>query len=367
MTNRMSGIRQYLILAMFTLGITSFAQSQTYTFSTLYSFQSNGNGPYFPTAPVVVDAPGNLYGTASSGGDFGVGAAFKISKAGKFSILHTFKGGSSDGSSPFAGLARDANGNFYGTTSEGGTSGYGTAFKITPSGQETILYNFTNGTDGNSPGTVTLDSADNIYGTSFGGVNGFGLVYKIDANDVFNVLYSLCSLSGCADGDTPIGNLVLDSSGNIYGTTQAVVGNGNVYKLTPQGDETVLHSFGGTDGIGPASLTLNASGYLYGLADGGGTHQQGTLFKLRKAGGTLTTVYSFCSASRCKDGKFPEGPVQFDKSGNIYGTTLQSAGNAGSVVWEVSATGKETVLHTFAESVEAMAGVVHPARTGHGS
>jgi hypothetical protein len=84
---------------------------------------------------------------------------------------------------------------------------------------------------------------------------------------------------------------------------------------------------------------------------------QGTVFKLPKAGGTLTTLYNFCAASRCKDGKSPEGPVQFDKSGNIYGTTLQSAGNPGSAVWEVSATGKETVLYTFAKYVEAMAGL----------
>ena len=338
-------------------GVYFQSASADFYFSTLYNFQSTGNNPYFPTAPVTLDALGNLYGTTSYGGEFSEGTVFKITKAGTFSVLHNFEGGSTDGSSPFTGLVRDSKGNLYGTTNGGGSSGYGTVFKLTSSGQETILYSFTNGGDGNSPNPITLDAADNIYGTSFGGANGFGVAYKINANDVFNTLYSFCSLSDCADGDDPIGNLVLDSAGNIYGTTQAVVGNGVVYKLTPEGVETVLHSFVGTDGIGPESLTLNANGSLYGLAQGGGTHQQGTLFKLPKAGGSLTTLYNFCSASRCKDGKYPEGPVVFDKSGNIYGTALQSSGNTGSVVWELSAAGKETVLYTFAKNVEIMAGL----------
>jgi uncharacterized repeat protein (TIGR03803 family) len=357
MPNRILRIGQCLTLTMLSLGVISRAQAQTFAFSTLYNFQNTGKSPYFPTAPVTIDASGNLYGTTSYGGEFSQGTVFEITKAGKFSVLHNFKGGSTDGSSPFTGLVRDAKGNLYGTTNGGGSSDYGTVFKVTSSGQETVIYSFSNGADGNSPNPITLDAADNIYGTSFGGANGFGLAYEINANDVFNTLYSFCSLSGCADGDDPIGNLALDSAGNIYGTTQAVVGNGIVYKLTPEGVETVLHSFDGTDGIGPTSLTLDVDGNLYGTNQGGGAHQQGTLFKLPKSGGSLTTLYNFCAASRCKDGKFPEGPVQFDKSGNIYGTALQSSGNTGSVVWELSATGKETVLYTFAKNVEVMAGL----------
>ncbi len=357
MRNKILGIGQGLVLTVVALGFASAAQAQTYTFSTLYSFQSNGKDPQFSTAPVTIDSAENLYGTSIDGGDFGFGSVFKLTKTGVFSILHSFNGGTTDGESPFTRLVRDVKGNLYGTTDSGGSLGFGAVFKLTPSGHETIIYNFANQADGNGPATLTLDSVGNIYGTSVGGANGAGLVFEIDTHNTFSVLYAFCSLPGCADGRDPIGNLVLDSAGNIYGTTQALVDDGTVFKLTTAGVETVLHSFNGNDGITPDSLTAAAHGDLYGTTDGGGTHQQGTSFKLSENGGSLSTLYNFCALSHCKDGKDPEGPVRLDKSGNFYGTALQGANNMGSVVWEVSASGKITVLHTFAKGVEVMAGL----------
>ncbi len=357
MRDRILLIGRCLALPILALAIASAAQAQTYTFSTLYSFKDNLTDPQNSTAPVIVDTSGNLYGTGL-GGRFGFGVVFKVTPAGKLVVLHSFKGAPTDGDTPFTGLTRDASGNLYGTTSAGGSHSLGTVFKLTPSGRETILHSF-DGTDGDSPNAVTLDSKGNVYGTTpFGGGNSEGVAFEIDTGGHFSILHTFCSLSECADGDEPIGNLVLDSAGNIYGTTGNIVGHGTVFKLTTAGVETILHTFNGTDGDDPDSLTLDSKGNLFGSTFAGGTHQfEGTLFKLPQAGGSLTTLYNFCAVSRCKDGKLILGPIAIDNSGNIFGVALESAGNTGSVVWEFSAAGKETHLYTFPRNVMSMAGL----------
>lgn len=355
MRNQTSPTRRWIGLAALVLSLAAAAQAQTYTFSTLYSFKNNGTDPEFSTAPVIVDSSGNLYGTAGAG-RFGLGAVFKVTPAGKLSVLHSFKGAPADGDTPFTGLTRDTAGNLYGTTNAGGSHSLGTVFKLTPSGHETILHSF-NSTDGNSPNGVTLDSAGNIYGTTaFGGGNSEGVAFEINTGGQFTLLHTFCSLSGCADGDEPIGNLVVDSAGNIYGTTGNIIGFGTVYKLTKTGVQTILHTFNFNDGDDPNALILDSKGILHGAAYDGGTHSQGTLFTLPKGGGTLTTLYNFCGKSRCTDGKLIPGPIAIDKSGNTFGVGFESAGNTGSVVWEFSAAGKESVLYTFPNST-SMAGL----------
>ncbi len=358
MRDRILLISQCFMLAIATLAVPSATQAQTYTFSTLYTFKDNGTDPQNSTSPVIVDASGNVYGTGL-GGRFGFGVVFKVTPAGKLTVLHSFKGGTSDGDTPFTGLARDAKGNLYGTTSAGGRHSLGTVFKIAPSGRATILHSF-DGTDGDGPNGVTLDSEGNIYGTTpFGGGNNEGVAFEIDTGGRFSILHTFCSLSECADGDEPIGNLTLDAAGNIYGTTGNIIGNGTVFKLTTTGVETVLHTFDGTDGNDPDSLTLDSTGNLYGTTLAGGTHQfEGTLFKLPKNGGALTTLYNFCAVSQCKDGRTILGPIAMDNSGNVYGVAMESAGNTGPVVWEFSAAGKESHLYTFPRNVISMAGLV---------
>jgi uncharacterized repeat protein (TIGR03803 family) len=364
MRNRIFTIGQCLVLAMVGLCIAASAQAQTYTFSTLYSFENNGNGTLFPNG-VIIDSPGNLYGTSENGGRFGLGEVFELTKGGAFSVLHSFKGGATDGENPFAGVVRDAKGNLYGATSGGGSHGYGTVFKLTSPNRETILYNFISIADGYSPGGVLLNSAGNLYGTASGGATSYGFVFEISTADKYSVLYNFCSLPNCADGDDPALSLI-DTAGNLYGTTSNIIGHGVIFELTPKGVETVLHTFDGTDGDLPESVLLDSEGNLYGATYDGGAHEWGTLFSLPQAGGTLTTLYNFCSLSRCDDGKSPLGAVR-DTSGNYYGTALQAADNTGAVVWEVNSEGKETVLYTFAEGVQASPLIIDSAGNLYGT
>ncbi len=148
--------------------ISLLADAQTYTYSVLYSFKSNGTGPTEPSAALIVDSADNLYGTSFYGGKFNLGTVFKVTKAGTLIVLHSFQGGSSDGENPQASLSRDSAGNLYGTTSYGGNDGAGIVFKLSSSNQETILFSGFDGfgVNGGLPNSIVRDSAGNIYGTA---------------------------------------------------------------------------------------------------------------------------------------------------------------------------------------------------------
>jgi uncharacterized repeat protein (TIGR03803 family) len=252
----------------------------------LYKFTGDPDG-YFPVSLLVEDASGNLYGTASEGGAYGVGAVFELDASRKETVLYSFTGGS-DGGNPNPGVILDAAGNMYGVTQYGGAgfgnSGYGVVFKLDTSGNETVLHTFGGG-DGANPDSVLLfDSGGNLYGTTANGGSsvvcrgGCGTVFELSPNNgswTETVLYSFCSLSGCADGETPgIAPLVRDAAGNIYGTTTFGGAHmwGTVFELDTVGKETVLHSFtGGADGATPvAGLVMDAAYNLCGTAAGGG-------------------------------------------------------------------------------------------------
>ncbi|MGC9237993.1 MAG: choice-of-anchor tandem repeat GloVer-containing protein, partial [Thiomonas sp.] len=161
------------------------------------------------------------------------GTVFQITPMGVESVLHSF-GAGTDGNTPYAGLVMDASGNLYGTTVVGGTNNTGTVFKITPAGAESVLHSFGAGTDGNTPyAGLVMDASGNLYGTtSSGGANGYGTVFKITTAGVESVLHSFGSGT---DGNTPLAGLVMDASGNLYGTTDAggANNNGTVFKITP--------------------------------------------------------------------------------------------------------------------------------------
>lgn len=195
-----------------------------------------------PTGSLVRDASGNLYGATALGGsnicysNSTCGTVFKIDSKGE-SVLYSFGSSSTDGIGPNGGLILDSKGNFYGTTGYGGESGNGAVFKLNSSGHETVLYNFAGGLDGSTPnGNLLRDPQGNFYGTTaYGGTYGNGTVFKLTSSGQESVLYSF---TGGADGSQPGGGLIADKQGNLYGiagggNTNCFLGCGVVFKLTP--------------------------------------------------------------------------------------------------------------------------------------
>ena len=298
---------------------TVFTVSKTGKETVLYSFTGKPDGEH-PSSNLLRDSAGNLYGAAYEGGANGLGAIFKISKSGKERVLYSF-GSGTDGEYPGSGLIQDTAGNLYGTTGYGGASGNGTVFKISKTGMETILHSFT-GTDGQYPFcTLLTDSAGNLYGTtSYGGSSNVGTVFKLTKKGHVTVLHNF---TDGPDGANPYAGLVRDSKGNLYGTTYyggaACQGFdcGTVFKITPKGKETILYAFTLTDGHG--SLVLDKSGNLWGTTYAGGGTDLGVVFKVNSSSGKEGTVYTFTGG---KDEGYPVAGLIEDASGNLYGTTL---------------------------------------------
>lgn len=257
---------------------------------TIHQFGSGNDGRQ-PTSGVVFDAAGNLYGTTYHGGTTDNGTIYEASLSGQtwtVTVIYNF-GGGNDGGNPVPCVTLDSAGNLYGTTYDGGTSGFGTVFKLSHSGSgwtKTVLYNFQNGSDGRAPsGGVVLDQAGNLYGsTTFGGSNGGGTIYELSPNGGNWTLTTLYSFSGVAG---PYNTFTMDANGVIYGTTYRDGANqaGSVFKLTQSNGSwtfTNLHDFtGGIDGgFSTGSVAVNAQGDIFGTASSGGSSGQGVLFEI---------------------------------------------------------------------------------------
>ncbi len=318
--------------------------------SVLYSFAggTDGANPYF--AGLVQDASGNLYGTTAYGGtSSNNGTVFKITAAGVESVLYSFAGGA-DGANPYASLVLDAGGNLYGTTQQGGANNTGTVFKITAAGVESVLHSFVGGADGANPdANLLLDASGNLYGaTTLGGANGYGTVFKITSAGAESVLHSFV---GGTDGAYPDAGLILDASDNLYGTTYAggAHSKGTVFKITTAGMESVLYAFGssGADGTNPhAGLVLDASGDLYGTTLNGGASSHGTVFKIATDGTGYLALHSFGVAP---DGAYPASGLIQDAGGNLYGTTQNGGSNSRGMVFKLTGAGYNvySVLYSF--------------------
>jgi uncharacterized repeat protein (TIGR03803 family) len=284
------------------------------TETVVYSFAS------MPWAGLTQGSDGNFYGTTASGGSSGRGTVFKLTPSGAETVLYSFPAGSSE---PYCGLIEGSDGYFYGTTGANGTSDDGTVFKITPSGTETTLHVFPKtGGDGEIPyAGVILGSDGNLYGTTyFGGSSGFGTVFKVTPGGTETVFYSF---AGGSDGEHPYAGVIQGSDGNFYGTTYfgGSSGLGTVFKITPSGTETVLHSFAGgsSDGANPeAGLTQGTDGNFYGNTYLGGTSNLGTVFEITPSG-TETVLHSFAGGS--SDGANPSANLIQSSDGNLYGST----------------------------------------------
>jgi len=334
----------------------------------------NGTDGVAPSGGLIRDSAGNFYGVTTMGGIggggncyFGCGTIFELSPApgGGWTetVLYLFDG--SEGIYPAGSLIMDGAGNLYGATSyDGGPYDGGTIFELSPSPAgwtETVLHTFgDNGNgfdpnDGRTPnGSLVMDAAGNLYGaTADGGTHGYGTVFEVSPSQgggwTETVLYSFGNVP---DGDGPLGSVIMDSAGNLYGTTYQGgqgggfcqgSGCGTVFELSPVAGggwtETILHSFQANDGFGlRASLVMDGEGNLYGTAYQGGNLSVcapfgcGTAFELSPVAGggwTETTLYSFNGQP---DAGYPLTPLILDAAGNLYGTTQAGGnGNAGTV------------------------------------
>ena len=323
--------------ALFTvLALAATLSAQTPTLTVLHTFTgADGIGPH---GSLLLDQAGNLYGTTMQiqGGTAGLGALFKLDPSGNETVLYIFNG-APDGAFPSTGLVRDTAGNLYGTTVAGGSSatcpfpnGCGVVFKLDPGGTETVLHRFgSNGSDGTSPTALTLDSAGNLYGTTLTG-------------------------GGTRCQRTIATNLV-------------DVGCGTVFKVDANGQESILHAFGITDGAFPsAGLVQDTAGNLFGTAYQGGLQNCmfsvlgcGTVFKVDTTG-QFSVLYSFQGPEAGPDGAFPQARLALDPAGNLYGTTAAGGSAAGcpslpqqncGTIFQPTPAGKEKVVHLRVGSV----------------
>jgi uncharacterized repeat protein (TIGR03803 family) len=323
----------------------------------------------YPLANLAADGSGTLYGTAQQGGAGNGGVVFKLSPDGSnFAVLYSFcsQPDCGDGTLPQAGLFRDSSGNLYGTTANGGASGNGVVFKLAPDGTNfTVLHSFDGGSGGAHPyagliagpttGTCSPTTRTpcgptigTLVGTAEQGGTGNGVVFQLAQDGSgFKVLYSFCKLAGCADGAYPYGGLYADPvTGNLFGTAAqgGTHGNGVVFKLTPAGIETALHSFCSLpaclDGALPqAGLIADKAGNLYGTTLYGGTASQGVVFKVTP-GGTESVLYSFTGPG----GANPYAGLIADPTGNLLGTARNGGAPGYGTVFELTGAGFVTTV-----------------------
>lgn len=313
------------------------------------AFKTKDGG--LPTAALIEDAAGNLYGTTSSGGS-GFGVVFKLDTAHHESVLHAFTG--PDGRLPCGRLVSDGSGNLYGATSFGGAADLGTVFKIDPNGNEIVLHSFTGSPDGRNPGAgLVMDAADNLYGTTeSGGSSDMGTIFQIDASGQHRVLYSFTGNS--SDGSDPKASLVVDRAGTLYGTTFSggSDGKGTVFRFDTETDsEVVLYNFsGGSDGGNPAGgLALADDGTLYGTAGSNGMKGHhgccrpgaGVVFSL--AGTNQHVLYTFSGGI---DGGTPNGDLILSNN-VLYGTTQLGGPEHRGTVFSLKLGGAFAILHGF--------------------
>jgi uncharacterized repeat protein (TIGR03803 family) len=371
--NRMSNRMLSLSAAAFALSVFfSAGSAQASSGKLLYSFcaATNCADGNEPQGALAMDNSGNIYGTTSGGGAHAGGAIFRVSSAGKETVLYSFctKTNCTDGKKPTGGVIFDSAGNLLGTTSGGGASGNGAVFALSPKGVLTVLYSFTGGKDGEGPLAAPLiGSGGTLYGTTYeggGGAScgnsfGCGTVFSLSSTGKETVLYAFCKLKDCADGSGPAAAPIADSKGNLYGTTlfggngsiDVFSGDGVAFKLSKSGQETVLHAFCAekncADGVTPAdSLVASGKTTLFGETAGGGAALLGTIFKMTTKG-KESVVYSFNQSDRLC---LPQGNLVMDKAGNFYGKSLLEncfSGGIGTDVFEVTPAGQPKILYTF--------------------
>ena len=350
-------MRKPTVIAIVMLAwVATLSPVRAQTFTVLHQFDGQLDDGAFPEGSVIRDTAGNLYGTTTN-----PGTVFKINKERQESVLVFLNGGSS-GIFPTGSLTQDAAGNLYGVA-EGGSGGAGVVYKLTPKGEETVLFAFQGGLDNTNPklpaGGVLLGKNGSIVGAAQFGNKlkceiGCGSVFRLDATGTMHFLHKF---TGGADGGNPIGPLVQDASGNLYGVAQSggerscpdafldqLTGCGVVFKIDRRHVLTVLHTFtGAMDGAIPqGGLVLDAAGNLFGTTLKGGGSDMGTIYKIANDD-TYTVLHRFTQA----EGQNPNGGLVSDPDGNLYGTAQLGGDQVLGTVFKLNPNGSLSVLHSF--------------------
>ena len=339
------------------------------TTDVIYSFAGGADGEYTDT-DLVIDSAGNLYGTSVLGGDFGGGTVFQLTPSGNswiHTVLYSFSGGA-DGGEPYKGVTLDAEGNLYGTAVTGGAGscegGCGVAYKLTNSGgtwTQTVIHSFTGGDDGSGPGAgLTIDNHGNLYGMApTGGANGLGVIYQLHPDQSGNwTLKVIHTFTGGTDGATGSAGRLLLHGGHLYGAATAggANGKGAAFQLTPtpsgEWNLKTIYSFKGQPDAGfpYGGLTFDASGNLYGTTYYDGANNLGAVYELApKPTGEWKekVLYSFKGGS---DGSNSISNLVFDAAGNLYGTTSEGGLGSGTIFRltpGANGTWTERVAHRF--------------------
>jgi uncharacterized repeat protein (TIGR03803 family) len=351
------------------LSASAFGQTE----KVLYEFTGfNGSSP---VGNLVFDASGNLYGTTTAGGSEsgeGHGVVYELSPAegGGWTetVLYAFTGGD-DGSQPLSGLVFDASGNLYGTTGSGGAFDYGTVFELSPvtggGWIEQVLYSFSNSSDGATPiGPLVFDTVGNLYGTcNSAGPHGQGVVFELSPGSGRGWAYSVILAGSQAHGGALTGGAVFDDDGNLYAT--AAIGGpfsaGAIYRLRyTAGDwkAALIYTFqGGTDGAAPISgLTYRAPNRFFGVTNLGGSFGYGTAFELTfGSDGTWSKSILHDFGDSSANGLPPIFSLTIGPSGQLYGATDMGGSGHGTTFALVESGGawRERILHNFTISSDA--------------
>jgi len=334
------------LVLMLSTTVASYGQA----FKVLLDFDgTNGADPFYMS--LVQGLDGSFYGTASAGGPHHNGTVFKVTAAGALTTLYDLCPQVSciHGSGLDSGVVLAADGNFYGFANNGGLYNFGAVYRITSSGQWTTLHSF-NGSDGAGQyySALIQGTDGKLYGvTTGGGTYGYGTAFSITLSGTLTTLYNFCSQPDCADGGSPVGGLVQGADGSFYGATLAggANGYGTLFKITRGGTLTTLYNFCSqpncADGYYPhAALVRGGDGNFYGTT-GGGT--AGTMFRMAPDG-TFTTLLTFC----CDDGGSPVSGLIEGTDGSFYGTTASPAGSSMyGALYRITRDGRLTILHSF--------------------
>jgi uncharacterized repeat protein (TIGR03803 family) len=306
----------------------------------IYDFGATGSSQNPAYVTPVQGRDGELYGTT-----YGVtyGSVFKITTAGSGGDLYEFN--SSQGANPVGGLTLSADGSFYGTTAFGGSTNQGVLFKITASGTYTVLHEFAGGSDGANPFAPPILASDgNLYGTTEGLFSVASTIYKYTPSGTFSTIYQFEQVNGA----TISAPLTQGSNGDLFGSASGggVYGCGTLFTITRSGTLVSSYSFPcGSRGALPGTLVQASDGNFYGMTDQGGTENLGTIFKMNPLTMKVTTLHKFVGGNG--DGKLPTGGLVEATDGNLYGETSGGGSSNDGVLFRLTTTGDYKVIYTF--------------------